>query len=84
MQEPGQYSRAPVAEAIIDLRVTLSESFPVEKFAEIHSHIMTNLQTWPDDWNGYNALAPHPNAILVLRYSSFEWLASCSFRSREG
>lgn len=25
---------------------------------------ITSLLTWPDGWNGYNALAPHPMAVL--------------------
>lgn len=39
MQVKRHYSKAPITEAVIDLRVTLPEGFSVNKLAEIHPHI---------------------------------------------
>lgn len=39
MQESRHYSRAPITEAIIDLKVTLPEGFSVDDLENIHAHI---------------------------------------------
>ncbi len=39
------YSRAPITEAILDLKVILPDGFPVEKFLEIHEHIRDRFPT---------------------------------------
>jgi uncharacterized protein (TIGR04255 family) len=39
MQVQRHYSKAPITEAIIDLQVAFPEGFPVDRFADIHSHI---------------------------------------------
>lgn len=39
MQISRHYSRAPITEAIIDLKVTLPEDFSVDNLENIHSHI---------------------------------------------
>jgi len=39
MQAQRHYSRAPITEAIIDLRVTLPEGLSVDKLADIHTYI---------------------------------------------
>jgi uncharacterized protein (TIGR04255 family) len=39
------FSKAPITEAIIDLRVALPEGFSVEKFLDIHSHINDRFPT---------------------------------------
>ena len=45
MQAPMHYSRAPITEAIIDLKVTLPENFPVNKFTDIHARISDRFPT---------------------------------------
>ena len=42
MQVSRHYSRAPITEAIIDLRVTLPEGFSVDKLTEIYTSISDN------------------------------------------
>jgi uncharacterized protein (TIGR04255 family) len=39
MQESRHYSRAPITEAIIDLKVTLPDGFSVDDLENIHVHI---------------------------------------------
>ena len=39
MQVQRHFSKAPIKEAIIDLRVVLPEGFSVDKLVDIHSHI---------------------------------------------
>ncbi len=39
------YSRAPITEAILDLKVILPDGFSVEKFLEIHKHIRDRFPT---------------------------------------
>jgi len=39
MQSPKHYSKAPITEAILELRVTLNEGFSVEELADIHTFI---------------------------------------------
>lgn len=39
MQVQRHYSRTPITEAIIDLQVAFPEGFPVDRFADIYSHI---------------------------------------------
>jgi uncharacterized protein (TIGR04255 family) len=45
MQGSRHYSRAPITEAIIDLRVTLPEGFSVDKLTEIYTSIRDNFST---------------------------------------
>jgi len=39
MQPSFHYSKAPITEAIIDLKVTLPDGFTVENLADIHTHV---------------------------------------------
>jgi uncharacterized protein (TIGR04255 family) len=45
MQISGHYSKAPITEAIIDLKVTLPEGFSVNKLTELHSQISDRFPT---------------------------------------
>ena len=45
MQVSRHYSRSPITEAIIDLRVTLPEGFSVDKLTEIYTSIRDNFPT---------------------------------------
>jgi uncharacterized protein (TIGR04255 family) len=45
MQASRRYSRAPITEAIIDLKVTLPEGFSVEDLEKIHAHISDQFAT---------------------------------------
>ncbi len=45
MHTARHYSRAPITEAIIDLRVTLPDGFSVDDLANIHSHITDRFPT---------------------------------------
>ena len=45
MQISRHYSKAPITEAIIDLKVTLPENFSVDKLTEIHSQISDRFPT---------------------------------------
>ncbi len=64
MQVSRHYSRAPITEAIIDLKVTLPEGFSVDDLENIHAHIkLRNLLTLSAGWNGYDSLAPNPDAV---------------------
>jgi len=45
MQSPKHYSKAPITEAILELRVTLNEGFSVEELADIHTFISDQFPT---------------------------------------
>ncbi len=44
-QAVKHYSRAPITEAILDLKVILPDNFPIEKFLEIHARIRDRFPT---------------------------------------
>jgi len=44
-QAVRHYSRAPITEAILDLKVILPDNFPIEKFLEIHARIRDRFPT---------------------------------------
>lgn len=45
MQVQRHYSRAPITEAIIDLRVALPEGFSIDRLADIHIHVRDRFPT---------------------------------------
>ncbi len=45
MQSPKHYSKAPITEAILELRVTLNEGFSAEELADIHTFISDQFPT---------------------------------------
>lgn len=64
-----QYSKAPVAEAIIDLRVTLPESFPVKTFTEIHSRIQQDFPTMQPCYRGMGTFLYEPESSWQVNTS---------------
>src|SRR5437588_4716967 len=62
MQVQRHYSRAPIAEAIIDLKVVLPEGFSVDKLKNIHSSISDNFPTIEPFYKGVGALFYQPGA----------------------
>jgi uncharacterized protein (TIGR04255 family) len=60
MQVQRRYNRAPITEAVIDLRVNLPEGFTVDKLKEIHSSISEKFPTIEPFYKGVGALLYQP------------------------
>lgn len=72
MQESRHYSKAPVTEAIIDLRTTTPETFPVEKFAEIHASIQQDFPIILPCYKGIGALHYEPGLSFKVDTSEHQ------------
>ncbi len=66
MQIQRHYSKAPITEAIIDLRVALPEGFSVDKLKNIHSYISDNFPTIEPFYKGVGALSYQPGASFKV------------------
>src|SRR5579884_4048757 len=60
------YSRAPIKEAIIDLRVTLPEGFFLEKLREIYPCISSNFPTIEPFYQGIGAITYRPGSSFQV------------------
>lgn len=60
MQVQRRYNKAPITEAVIDLRVNLPEGFTVDKFKDIHSSISEKFPTIEPFYKGVGALLYQP------------------------
>lgn len=80
MQEQRHYSRAPITEAIIDLRVTLPEGFSVEQLTDIHALISDHFPTKEPIHAGSLMLQAGPNIKIDASRQHHGFL----FRSEDG
>jgi uncharacterized protein (TIGR04255 family) len=62
MQVKRHYSKAPITEAVIDLRVTLPEGFSLNKLAEIHPHISNYFPTVEPFYKGVGSFTYEPGS----------------------
>ncbi len=60
MQAQRHYSKAPITEAVIDLRVNLPEGFTVDRLKDIHSSISEKFPTIEPFYKGVGALLYQP------------------------
>jgi uncharacterized protein (TIGR04255 family) len=72
MQEPGHYSKAPITEAIIDLRTIIPETFPVERFAEIHASIQQDFPIILPYYKGRGAFHYEPGLSFKVETSEHQ------------
>src|SRR5712691_10530672 len=80
MQAPRHYSRAPITEAIIDLKVTLPEGFSVDKLTDIHAHISDRFPTQEPIHAGSLLFQSGPNIKIDASRQHHGFL----FRSEDG
>ncbi len=66
MQAQRRYSRAPITEAIIDIRVTLPQGFSVDKIAEIHPYITDNFPTIEPFYKGVGSITYQPSSPIKV------------------
>ncbi len=66
MQGQRHYSRAPIKEAIIDLRVALPEGFFLEKLKDIYPYISDNFPTVEPFYQGIGAITYQPGATFQI------------------
>ena|SRR5438105_3102761 len=66
MQVQRRYSKAPITEAIIDLKVTLPEGFLVDKLAAIHPHISNNFPIVQPFYKGVGTLTYEPGSSFKV------------------
>ena len=64
MQVQRHYRKAPITEAIIDLKVTLPEGVSVGQLSEIHSSISDNFPTMQPFYKGVGALVYEPGSTF--------------------
>jgi uncharacterized protein (TIGR04255 family) len=66
MQRQRHYSKAPIREAVIDLRVTLPEGFPVDTFADIRTFVSDRFPTAEPIYTGTGALVFQPGLPVQM------------------
>src|SRR5258708_2971374 len=69
MQLQRHYSKAPITEAVIDLRVTLPEGISVDKLKDIHPYISENFPTIEPFYRGIGAIAYQPGSTFQVNTS---------------
>jgi uncharacterized protein (TIGR04255 family) len=69
MQLQRHYSKAPLTEAIIDLRVTLTEGISVDKLKDIHPYISENFPTIEPFYRGIGAISYQPGSTFQVNTS---------------
>jgi uncharacterized protein (TIGR04255 family) len=80
MQIPRHYSKAPITEAIIDLKVTLPEDFSVDKLTEIHTRISDRFPTQEPIHTGSLLFQAGPTIKIDASHQQYGFL----FRSEDG
>ena len=66
MQMQRRYEKAPIKEAIIDLRVTLPEGFPVNQIEDIHPSIKDDFPTIEPFYKGVGAFFYQPGSSFQV------------------
>lgn len=66
MQGQRHYTKTPITEAVIDLRVTLPEEFAVDKLADIHPYVKDKFPTVESFYKGMGALAFTPGSPIQV------------------
>ena len=79
-QAVRHYSRAPITEAILDLKVILPDNFPIEKFLEIHARIRDRFPTSEPIHVGSFAIQAGPEIQVDASRQHSGFL----FRSKDG
>jgi len=79
-QAVRHYSRAPITEAILDLKVILPDKFPIEKFLEIHARIRDRFPTSEPIHVGSLAIQAGPEIQVDASRQHSGFL----FRSKDG
>lgn len=79
-QEVRHYSRAPITEAILDLKVILPETFSVDKFLEIHPRVLERFPTSEPLYVGTLAVQAGPDIQVQTSREHNGFL----FRSADG
>ena len=79
-QAARHYSRAPITEAILDLKVILPDKFPIEKFLEIHARIRDRFPTSEPIHVGSLAIQAGPEIEVDASRQHSGFL----FRSKDG
>ena len=64
MQVQRHYSRAPITEAIIDLKVTFPEEFSADRFADIHTRISDRFPTKEPIYAGTGTIVFEPGSSI--------------------
>lgn len=81
MQQANRhYSRAPITEAILDLKVILPDKFPIEQFLEIHARIHDHFPTSEPIHVGSLAIQARPEIQIDASRQHSGFL----FRSKDG
>ncbi len=79
-QNVKHYSRAPITEALLDLKVILPENFSVEKFLEIHDRVRDQFPTSEPIHVGSLAI----QAIPEIQVEASRQHSGFLFRSKDG
>jgi len=80
MHTASHYSRAPITEAIIDLRVTLPDGFSVGDLAALHPHITDRFPTREPIHTASLMFQPGPSIKIDANQEHHGFL----FRSEDG
>jgi uncharacterized protein (TIGR04255 family) len=64
MQVQRHYSKAPIKEAVIDLKVTFPEDFSVDKFADIHARISDRFPTMESIYTATGTFVLEPGSPI--------------------
>ena len=79
-QAVRHYSRAPITEAILDLKVILPDNFPIERFLEIHARVRDRFPTSEPIHVGSLAIQAGPEIQVDASRQHSGFL----FRSKDG
>jgi uncharacterized protein (TIGR04255 family) len=79
-QAVGHYSRAPITEAILDLKVILPDNFPIERFLEIQARVRDRFPTSEPIHVGSLAIQAGPEIQVDASRQHSGFL----FRSKDG
>ncbi len=66
MQVQKHYSKAPITEAIIDLKVTFPEDFSADTFAGIYDHIHDRFPTMEPMYTGIGSFVFQPGSSITV------------------
>jgi len=69
MQIQRHYSKAPITEAVIDLKVTLTEGISVDKLKDIHPYISEKFPTIEPFYRGVGAFSYQPGSTFQVNTS---------------
>ncbi len=66
MKVQRHYTKAPITEAILDLKVTFPEEFPADRFADIHPRISDRFPTKEPIYTGVGAFVFEPGSPIKV------------------